>query len=213
MGAGLGSSAAFSVALAAALLHLQTGLKRRTEDEEADRDVICRWAFKSEKIIHGNPSGLDNSICTYGGIMSYTTGQPLRPLPAAMNGSLRVLLINSCVSRNTKALIAHVKENRVNLMPKVAASILEAMERVAREAAETVSKLLNNNNNVHNSSIPRHGHDQGLFHKLEELIDTNQGLLSALGVSHASLEKIVSITARQKMHAKLTGAGGGGFAF
>ena len=57
MGAGLGSSAAFSVALAAALFHLQNGLKRRSDDEEADKYVICKWAFKSEKIIHGNPSG------------------------------------------------------------------------------------------------------------------------------------------------------------
>ena len=57
MGAGLGSSAAFSVALAAALVHLQNGLKRRSDDEEADKYVICKWAFKSEKIIHGNPSG------------------------------------------------------------------------------------------------------------------------------------------------------------
>jgi len=156
--------------------------------------------------------GLDNSICTYGGIMSYSTGQALQPLNNATsgNGSLRVLLINSCVPRNTKALIAHVKENRINLMPKVTASILEAMDRVARDAAETVGKLLNNNNNSYST---RHGHDQGYFHKLEELIDTNQGLLASLGVSHPSLERIISITSRQKIHAKLTGAGGGGFAY
>ena len=58
--AGLGSSAAFSVALAGALIHLQNGRKRRSEDEEADRYVICKWAFKSEKIIHGNPSGKES---------------------------------------------------------------------------------------------------------------------------------------------------------
>ena len=98
--------------------------------------------------------------------MSYTTGQALRPFNNASsgNGCLRVLLINSCVSRNTKALVAQVKDNRVNLMPKVTASILEAMDRVAREAAETVGKLLNNNNN---SYTTRHGPDQGLFHKME----------------------------------------------
>ena len=102
--------------------------------------------------------------------MSYTTGQALRPInnnasSTAGNGScLRVLLINSCVSRNTKALVSHVKENRVNLMPKVTASILEAMDRVAKEAAETVGKLLNNNNNSYGT---RHGHDQSHFHKLE----------------------------------------------
>ena len=100
--------------------------------------------------------------------MSYTTGQPLKPInnssSAGNSSCLRVLLINSCVSRNTKALISHVKENRINLMPKVTASILEAMDRVAREAAETVGKLLNNNNNSYST---RHSHDQSLFHKLE----------------------------------------------
>ena len=47
----------------------------------------------------------------------------------------------------------------------------------------------------------------------QELIDVNQGLLSALGVSHPALEQIINIAAKQKMHAKLTGAGGGGFAY
>jgi mevalonate kinase len=58
VGAGLGSSAAFSVALAAALLHTRSSLTRLLmESNEAMRKVICAWAFKSEKIIHGNPSG------------------------------------------------------------------------------------------------------------------------------------------------------------
>lgn len=215
IGAGLGSSAAFSVASAAALLQLKLGLQRRPKcDLKILQERICQWAFKSEKIIHGNPSGLDNSICTYGGIMAFTSGKPLRPLPATVSGSLRVLLINSCVSRNTKAMVSIVKENRHNLMPKVASSIFEAMDRVAKEAAETISKMSTNNNNNNNDKvILRHGHDQGLFQKLEELIDVNQGLLSALGVSHPALEQIIHIAAKQKMHAKLTGAGGGGFAY
>ncbi len=58
MGAGLGSSAAFSVALAGALCHLQNSLKRIScLGEDLNKDLICKWAFKSEKIIHGNPSG------------------------------------------------------------------------------------------------------------------------------------------------------------
>ena len=59
IGAGLGSSAAFSVATSAALIQLQLGLQRRPRsDMKSMQDRICQWAFKSEKIIHGNPSGI-----------------------------------------------------------------------------------------------------------------------------------------------------------
>ena len=62
IGAGLGSSAAFSVASAAALLQLKLGLQRRPKcDLKILQERICQWAFKSEKIIHGNPSGIYKS--------------------------------------------------------------------------------------------------------------------------------------------------------
>ena len=50
------------------------------------------------------------------------------------------------------------------------------------------------------------------FSPSQELIDTNQGLLCALGVSHPSLDRAVSIARKHGVHAKLTGAGGGGCA-
>ena len=47
----------------------------------------------------------------------------------------------------------------------------------------------------------------------QQLIDLNQGLLKTLGVSHPRLDLVQTLTAKQSLHSKLTGAGGGGFAF
>ena len=67
-------------------------------------------------------------------------------------------------------------------MPKVSSSIFEAMDRVAKEAADTISKMSTNNNNDDASTDDNkvilasrtHGHDQGLFQKLEVSMRKNQ---------------------------------------
>jgi mevalonate kinase len=48
---------------------------------------------------------------------------------------------------------------------------------------------------------------------LQELVDMNQALLNVLGVSHPSLDRICRTVSKCGLHAKLTGAGGGGYAF
>lgn len=65
--AGLGSSAAYCVCLAAGLLHHFKWLNLKVDESDQGKK-INEWAFIGEKIIHGSPSGIDNTIATFGKI-------------------------------------------------------------------------------------------------------------------------------------------------
>lgn len=75
IGAGLGSSASFSSCLAAGFLTLFDFIQTPECSENGsnkgiwskqDLELINKWAYFGEKIIHGNPSGVDNSVATFG---------------------------------------------------------------------------------------------------------------------------------------------------
>lgn len=77
------------------------------EDEQsAIRATISDWAFCSEKIMHGNPSGLDNHICTFGGLVKFYRNQ--KPVSIESTRALNILIIDSCVSRSTAAMVQKV---------------------------------------------------------------------------------------------------------
>ncbi|XP_020863707.1 mevalonate kinase isoform X1 [Phascolarctos cinereus] len=202
-GAGLGSSAAYSVCLAAALLasceeitgHLREGAAsgRWTEEE---LKLINRWAFLGEKVIHGNPSGVDNSISTWGGALRFQAGNilSLQRIPV-----LRILLTNTKVPRSTKALVAGVKDKLVKF-PEIMNPLLASINAISQECERVLGVMAV-------APAPEH------YVVLEELIDMNQHHLNAIGVGHASLDRLCQVTASHGLHSKLTGAGGGGCGF
>ena len=65
VGAGLGSSASFCVCAATVLLSMARRVSIPPSTTK-DLELINQYAFIAEKVIHGNPSGLDNLICTFG---------------------------------------------------------------------------------------------------------------------------------------------------
>lgn len=69
VGAGLGSSGSFCVALAAAMLAVANYLEGKPVDT-ANKQQINEEAFVLEKFFHGTPSGIDNSVSTYGGVLT-----------------------------------------------------------------------------------------------------------------------------------------------
>ncbi|KAJ2359331.1 Mevalonate kinase [Coemansia erecta] len=187
VGSGLGSSAAYNVTLAAALLRLS--------GRPCEPDAVNEWAFAGEQVAHGTPSGIDNAVATYGGFLAYTKGSP--PQPLHTTHALRVLVTNTNEPKSTKALVAGVRALRERY-PGVVNPVLDAIHEIAVSAVVRFEE--------------REGQRAALEPWLRESIRLNHGLLSTLGVSHPSLERIRETTAARGMASKLTGAGGGGCA-
>lgn len=199
-GAGLGSSAAYSVCLAAALLTACEEIPNPLKDGEAanrwaaeDLELINKWAFQGEKVIHGNPSGVDNSVCTWGGALRYQQGKisSIKRPP-----SLKILLTNTKVPRSTKALVASFR-NKMLKFPEIVTPLLTSINAISLECERVLGEMTG-------APAPEH------YLLLEELIDVNQHSLNALGVGHTSLDQLCRMTMAHGLHSKLTGAGGGG---
>ncbi|KAG5645542.1 putative secondary metabolism biosynthetic enzyme [Asterophora parasitica] len=225
IGAGLGSSASFSTCAATVLLLLQSRItipappapsspstghvhvshQGRRALPVATAEEVNRWAFVAEKVLHGNPSGVDNSVAVFGGALAYTrAGFERKSGMEAIQGfkSLRFLLTNSKVPRDTKKLVAGVGEKKANVSsePELVNGILEAIQSISDEAKRALA----------DPELPR----DSLLSALSALIHENHGHLVTLGVSHPSLEVIKSTTTAEpyQLATKLTGAGGGGCA-
>jgi mevalonate kinase len=107
IGGGLGSSASYCVVLAASLLCFYGYLENPVQLNEKDLDLINSWAFIGETLLHGNPSGIDNMLITYGGAKLFTKGDVKNILGFS---SMKFLLIDSKVEKNTGKQVALVRE-------------------------------------------------------------------------------------------------------
>jgi len=208
IGAGLGSSASICVCLAAALLLQIRTLSGPHPDQPADEarlqiERINRWAFVGEMCIHGNPSGVDNTVATQGKAVvfqrtDYT--KPPRVKPLWNFPELPLLLVDTRQPKSTAAEVAKVAALK-KAQPEITESILSAIDKVSMGAAELIA---------------RDDFDSTTTESLEELgklMTINHGLLNALGVSHPRLERIRELVDHENMGwTKLTGAGGGGCA-
>ncbi|KAJ8520195.1 hypothetical protein ONZ45_g2997 [Pleurotus djamor] len=212
VGAGLGSSASFSTCSAMALLlvhdritlppipkgtqagdstsdpgHVHVSHQGRKALPPSTAEEVNRWAFIAEKVLHGNPS-------------AYTRAGFGKP--SGMQGiqgfkSLKFLLTNSKVPRDTKRLVAGVGQKKID-EPEVVNGILDAIQAISDEGRRALA----------DPELSR----AALLNALSSLIDENHAHLVNLGVSHPALEAIRSKTGAHHLSTKLTGAGGGGCA-
>ncbi|KAF7563147.1 hypothetical protein G7046_g965 [Stylonectria norvegica] len=204
--AGLGSSASISVCLSSALLLQLRTLSGPHPDQPPDEarlqvERINRWAFVSEMCIHGNPSGVDNTVATQGKAVvfqreDYSKPPSVRPLWDFPE--LPLLLVDTRTSRSTAHEVAKVGKLREQ-HPKLVGTILDAMDKVTMAAADVIEDEDFDNE------------DEESLTKVGELMTINHGLLVSLGVSHPRLERVRELVDYEGMGwTKLTGAGGGG---
>jgi len=193
-GMGLGSSAAFSVSITAGLLAVNAIIKNCIPHTKQELNLINDWAYQLEKIMHGTPSGIDNSVSTFGGTLTLTRGieTPIRHLERTPK--LDFLLTNTKQTRDTSVLVKKVRDNLAEY-PEEIKSILDRIHIISTECIQLFLESPS---------------DEVLHSRLETLIDENQLLLCKIGVGHSSLDLICDITAKYGFHSKLTGAGGGG---
>jgi mevalonate kinase len=178
--AGLGSSAAICVAIVAAVGELLGG--------DLSKREICDLAYEGERVVHGTPSGVDNNISTFGGIVKYERGAEMERFE--LEGGLPFIIGNTKRRRSTRRLVSRVRSLRER-QPDLVDGLIDSMADVSRKGLEALM----------DRDLPRLG----------DLMNINHGLLSSLGVSIAKLDLMVHASRGAGAYgAKLTGAGGGG---
>ncbi|KAI8207593.1 hypothetical protein K4K53_000836 [Colletotrichum sp. SAR 10_77] len=206
IGAGLGSSASIAVCLAAALLLQLRTLSGPHPDQPPDEarlqvERINRWAFVCEMCIHGNPSGVDNTVATQGKAVvfqrtDYNKPPAVRPLWDFPE--LPLLLVDTKQAKSTAFEVAKVAKLKSG-HPKLVGSILDAIDKVTNTADGLIGDEKFDNKSEES------------LQQVGELMTINHGLLVSLGVSHPRLERIRELVDHEGIGwTKLTGAGGGG---
>ena len=179
---GLGSSAALAVAIVRAFdAFLGLGL---------DDTGINEIAFECEKLAHGNPSGVDNTLATYARPMLFCRDGSIRIEELSLGELPPIVIACGHQPGSTHEQVAGVR-GRYELQPAVYDALFDQIDRLSLAGAEALAA--------------------GEYAELGRLMNVCQGLLNGLGVSTPELERMVDIARNAgATGAKLTGAGGGG---
>lgn len=210
-GSGLGHSGALGVSCSASLLLLSLILKNIRIDNNYIPSrkylkLINEYAYKSEIVNHGTPSGVDNSISTYGGTLYFCKDVDkflMEQLESIyVMESMILIITNTGVSRETKKLVESVNKYAQEY-PILMDRIFDAIGKISSAFRDTLITSKNTQTTVNEKSISK-------------LLCLNQHLLQSIDVSHPSLDTICCITKEKynslKCSSKLTGGGGGGCA-
>ena len=181
IGAGLGSSAAITVATIKAA---STFNNIKLTNEE-----IAKLAHQVELEVQGSASPIDTTLSTHGGII-YLSRDAEEIIKLNIDNEIPIVIGYTYKRGNTGKQIEAVRL-KMEKYPKIMIPILNSMESITNGAREA---LING--------------DQEM---IGEFMNINHGLLDAIGVNTEELSKMVFDARKTgAIGSKLTGAGGGG---
>lgn len=179
---GLGSSAAVAVAITRATANC-FGI-------DVDDERVNEIAFMCEKIAHGTPSGIDNTISCFSQTVLFRNAENLSVEPIALKEFPPLVVAFSHDVGLTHEQVAGVRA-RYERHSRAYEAIFDQMDELAREGVQALRSRQ--------------------YDQLGMMMNVCHGLLNALQVSTPDIECMVALARKYgAIGAKLTGAGGGG---
>ncbi len=177
---GLGSGAAVSTAITKALAgHFSKALAA---------EEVSGLVYQVEKLYHGTPSGIDNTVIAYERPVYFVRDQ--KPETFHVGESLLFVIADTGLESPTREVVAAVRQ---------------AWKR-SRETYDTLFLEVGRA-----AALARRAIEEGEVEQVGRLMDENHRLLQAMDVSSPQLDGLVEVARRGgALGAKLSGAGRGG---
>ena len=177
---GLGSGAAVSVAIARAL--------SRYLGAELPPDEISALAYQVEKLHHGTPSGVDNSVIAFERPVYFVRDRKIESFRVAQPFLLAIA--DTGIAAPTRIAVGDVRRGWEKDRARFE-SLFDKMGVIADKARKAI--------------------ETGQVERLRHLMNANHILLREIGVSSPDIERLILAAKTAGAHgAKLSGAGRGG---
>ncbi|GJM41116.1 MAG: mevalonate kinase [Ardenticatenaceae bacterium] len=182
---GMGSGAAIAAAIIRALaIHLDR------EDLQTN-EMVSALTYEVEKIHHGTPSGIDNTVVAYEQPIWFVRQSPQNQIePFKVATPLHFVVADTGVRSSTKVAVEDVRR-QYSEQPAKFAGIFDACGRIAQAARQAI--------------------EAGDVAKVGQLMTENHTWLQKMTVSSPELDNFVNVALQAgALGAKLSGAGRGG---
>lgn len=183
-GSGVGASAAICVSFARAC----------NEEFDLGMDIldINHVAWEGEFGYHGLPSGLDNTVSTFGGVIQYRIKEGVKQFDRIqLNKPVEIVLGNSGVTANTASLKGFLEEQESSNSP-----LFNKRLNSIREQVQSLGTALS----------------AGDLEETGRIMNENHKILIEMGLSHERLVYLCDLANSLGAYgAKVTGGGRGGY--